>query len=108
MAIVGLMALLVVLLGVLAWAMAMQRKALIRQGHNLYQVDENLELMRRSVEIGERLLRLAEQSVGNQEEVIRLLKELAGRDGRHSEEAGPYSGVQLPDAGPPSPREIQR
>jgi hypothetical protein len=97
-AIVSLVMLLAVLLGVLAWGMAMQRQGLTRQRTHLYQVEESLELSRRGVENSDRLLRLAEQSVENQEEVIRLLKELVGRADRPGEAA---SGVRLTQGGTP-------
>ena len=99
-AIAGLTALLAVLLGTLVWAMVMQRQSLTRQRQNLFQIEESLELSRRGVVLSERLLRLAEQSLGNQEEVIRLLKALAGRA---AEEAAPFGGVRLPGPGAQAP-----
>jgi hypothetical protein len=107
-AIVGLTALLAVLLGVLGWAMAMQRKALLRQGQSLYQVDESLELSRRGVEHSERLLRLAEESVANQEEMLVLLRELTGRGVGPRDPSSPAAGVRLPVADSPAPRELKR
>ena len=40
--------------------------------------------------------------VKNQEEMIRLLRELTGRENRRPEDAGPFGGVRLPEASPPA------
>ena len=104
-AIAALSVVLVILVATLIWAMVMQRQSLARQKLNLFQVEESVDLSRRAVELSERLLRLAEQSVGNQEEVIRLLKELVGRADRPGEAASGFaSGVRLPEAGPAESR----
>jgi hypothetical protein len=59
-------------------------------------------LSRRGVELSERLLRVAEDSAANQEQMLALLRELAGRG------AGPAVGVRLPAADAPAPHEMKR
>ena len=75
-------------------------RAQMRQSRALSQVDESLDLSRRNTDNVERLLDLTQRSIKQQEEMVRLLRELAGREATGQPAFG---GVRLP-AGPPAPQ----
>ncbi|HZZ80381.1 MAG TPA: hypothetical protein VFE62_17895 [Gemmataceae bacterium] len=67
-----LVLLLIPLFGALAWTLIGMRRGLVNSNNAIRQVEEGLILSRRSVEIGE-------ESLKQQEEIIRLLRELCNR-----------------------------
>ena len=69
-------AILTVLLCVLLYSLAMQRKAMGTQGAAVSKVDESLVLQRESIDLQRQGLRLAEESAAVQRETIELLRAL--------------------------------
>jgi len=63
----------------MAWALLMQKKALSGQGQALSQVDESLEIARRSIALQEQANELAREMLVNQQEILRLLQRSVGQ-----------------------------
>ncbi len=74
-------------LTLLVWVLA---STVARQKRAASQIDESLELLRRSLELCEQANDLTEQVVKNQEEMIRLLRHLAGEGHEPAEAAGGF------------------
>jgi hypothetical protein len=62
--------------GVLAYAMALQRKAMRVQGDGMSKVDESLALAREAIELAREQATLARDLVAEQRETNRLLGQL--------------------------------
>ena len=70
-----------ILLLILGWSMHMQRRALIRQREAIDTVEESMGMQRQARELLIEGNAFAEQSLRNQEEMIRLLRVLAPERG---------------------------
>ena len=71
-AISGLLGLIVILIPVLMWTLLATRRGIANSNYAIRQVEENLALSRRSVEI-------AEEALKQKEEMIELLREICNR-----------------------------
>lgn len=85
-------------LALLIWALA---STVARQKRAASQIDDSLDLSRRSLDLCERANDLTEQVVKNQEEMIRLLRQLAGQGHRPADTAGAF---RPSEPVPPLPR----
>ena len=71
-------AILIVMFIVLAYSVALQKKAVGTQDTTVPKFEESLALARESMEIQRRGLRIAEDSLSLQREQLRLLAKMAG------------------------------
>jgi hypothetical protein len=84
---------------VLLWSLAIQQVGISRQRKALATVDESLALQRRTAELQLEANVLAEKSLRNQEEMIRLLWQLVG-DRAGVERPRGDTNIRTPNAPP--------
>ena len=86
----GLLGLIVILIPFLCWTLIATRRGIANSDYAIRQVEENLALSRRSVEIGEETLK-------QHEEMIELLREICNRlvdPGNRLVDPGSYKSTQ--------------
>ena len=83
----GLLGLIVILIPVICWVLIATRRGIANSDYAIRQVEENLALVKRSVEIGEVALK-------QQEEMIELLREICNRAVDPGVDPGSYKSTQ--------------